>query len=501
MKFLFQAAIYGSFCLLCACSPASSKQNKAAGFNPSPKPVIQVPEGQDYTFGYLEVPENRSIQNGKTIKLPVYIFKSRGDNPAPDPILYTVGGPGRTSMRAAAYMKYYRYLEDRDLILFEQRGTTYALPHLDCPEWSEAVYRANFPDVSEQEADSLRRRAAIDCRNRLLAKDIDLNGYHTNAIAADIEDLRKALGIEKYNLLTISYSTKIAQVLMRDYPEGIRSVVMDSPLPLEVNYEEQSVQNLLESYEKLFTDCAKDPDCNTAFPALKDRFFNFLTEKTKDPLVVKVKNPNKDREETFYLQGKDLINLLGTSYTGAVPEIPLRIQRVLSGELGGIQEQLESLLESPSDGAGTGMRLSVWCAEEMPFVSQEVIREETVKYPAVAGLSPMIYAPEICEIWGVTPRSAKENQAIKSDIPTLLISGSYDNETPPKWAAQMQANLSNSYHLVFEGWQHTPTTYWDNPCGMQTAQAFFNQPDQRPDLPCFQELGRTKFTTLEEPGK
>ena len=73
---------------------------------------------------------------------------------------------------------------------------------------------------------------------------IDLNSYTTNQIAADINDLMNVLEIEEYNLLTMSYSTKIGQVLLRDYPDKIRSVVMDSPLPLEVNYDEESVSNL-----------------------------------------------------------------------------------------------------------------------------------------------------------------------------------------------------------------------------------------------------------------
>ena len=85
-------------------------------------------------------------------------------------------------------------------------------------------------------------------RDRLAKEGIDFNGYNTNEIAADINDLANVLEIEEYNLLTISYSTKIAQVLIRDYPEKIRSVVMDSPLPLEASYDEESVKNLLYLY-------------------------------------------------------------------------------------------------------------------------------------------------------------------------------------------------------------------------------------------------------------
>ena len=58
----------------------------------------------------------------------------------------------------------------------------------------------------------------------------------------------------------------------------------------------------------------------------------------------------------------------------------------------------------------------------------------------------------------------------------LLVSGEYDNETPPKWAEQMTENLPNSFHLIFPGWKHTPTTNWSNQCAMKAANDFFNDP-------------------------
>ena len=82
----------------------------------------------------------------------------------------------------------------------------------------------------------------------------------------------------------MSYSTKIGQVLIRDYPDKIRSVVMDSPLPLEVNYDEESVKNLLEAITKLLSDCENDENCNSSFPNIKKRFFQYLEEKTINPL-------------------------------------------------------------------------------------------------------------------------------------------------------------------------------------------------------------------------
>ena len=297
-------AIFLSLSFKCS---AQLKTGFEPKFKTSDVTTHKINGDQEYTFGYLEVLENREDPFSRTIEIPIYIFKSRSNNPKRDPIIYTVGGPGSTTMPTAQYMNYYKYLDDRDFILVEQRGNYYANPHLDCPEWSQAVYKSTQQNLETKDYDKVFENAAKKCRERLEQQGIDLNGYNTNEIAADINDLVNLLEIEKYNLLTLSYSTKIAQVLMRDYPDKIRSVVMDSPLPLEVNYDEESVQNLLESVSKLLDDCENDEECKDAYPNIKNRFYRYLREKTEDPLIVEIENPRNGDSEVFYLRGADLI--------------------------------------------------------------------------------------------------------------------------------------------------------------------------------------------------
>lgn len=464
-------------------------------FVKSSKTTHKIRGGQEYTFGYLEVLENREKPNGNTIKLPIYIFKSRNKNPKKDPILYTVGGPGYTTMRASQYMKYYKYLDDRDFILFEQRGTQYAKPSLDCPEWAKAIYQSNLPNFDVTKTDDVLQKAAKECSKRLRKKGIDLNSYTTNQIAADISDLIEVLGIKEYNLLTMSYSTKIGQVLIRDYPNKIRSVVMDSPLPLEVNYDEEYVQNLLESVTKLLSDCDKNESCNSSFPNIKNRFFAYLKEKTLNPLKVKIENPNTGKIETFYLKGKDLISVFTVARTGSVPNVPFEIDKLLNNDLTSIKKQLSYLFREPGKGIGRGMRLSVWCAEEEPFNSQKRISRETNKYPEVKGLSPALFDHDVCKMWGVKKASQIENVPVKSDIPVLLVSGEYDEFTPVKWAEAMTRNLKNSHHLIFKGWKHGPITNWSNTCAMQAANDFFNDPSKKPTPECFKQFKVPEFKT------
>ncbi|MBT8301151.1 MAG: alpha/beta hydrolase [Maribacter sp.] len=481
--------LISTFCL------GQTKKDFEPTFKQSQKTTHKIPKGQEYTFGYLEVLENRNAPTSRTIKIPVYIFKSRNANPKPDPIIYTVGGPGATTMPSAQYMNYYTYLDDRDFILVEQRGNYYAKPHLNCPEWSKAQHAINLPDFKTDKADSLLAAATKSCQERLTEKGIDLNGYNTNEIAADINDLVKILEIKEYNLLTISYSTKIAQVLLRDYPKRIRSVVMDSPLPLEANYDEESVKNVLAAVDKLLSDCESDEVCNSAFPNIKNLFYDYLVKKTKEPLEVRINNPENGQLETFYLKGKDLITVFTSASTGDVENVPFEINKLLQGDLSAVKEQLSDLFQEPSNGAGLGMRLSVWCAEEHPFNSRKTIYEETTKYAQIEGLSPAVFKNEICNIWSVKKVAAIENQPIKSNIPVLLISGEYDNETPVKWAESMMNNLTNSYHLIFRGWKHTPTTNWGNQCAMQAANDFFNNPITRPKPGCFEQIKSPVFKT------
>lgn len=488
------AGLVFALSLFTACNSKHSLQDYTSTFTEAENTLFKIKDDQPYTFGYLEVPENRSIANSKTIKLPVYIFKSRSANPKPDPIIYTVGGPGGSTMPNAPYMQYYRYLDDRDFILFEQRGTQYAQPHLDCPEWAEAIHQSKLPGVDQAQSDALLATAVSACRERLVNQNIDLNGYNTREIAADIADLRKVLGIEEYNLLTISYSTKIAQVLLRDHPEGIRSVVMDSALPLEVSYDEESVGNLLQSLDQLLSDCATDADCHAAFPNLKQQFFEYLRNITATPLPVAVDNPATNKADTFYLQGKDMIGFFADISTAEVPIMPREIWKVINGDLSTVKAQLTTRFEEPGRGNGQGMRLSVWCAEEFPFVSQGTVAAETNRYPFVKGLSPVVFTTEICRIWQVAPEPAKENEPVRSDIPVLLINGGYDYDTPPKWATAMQQQLPNSFHFVFKGWKHVPTTYWSNPCGMELANIFFNDPFTKPVVACFDEMGAVSFS-------
>jgi len=92
---------------------------------------------------------------------------------------------------------------DRDLVLLDQRGTSYAQPVLDYPEVTALTDR------------TLDQRLS---RAHLTRAGVALRAYTTLDDAADVADLRRALGDARVNLYGVSCGTRLALTTMRLFP-------------------------------------------------------------------------------------------------------------------------------------------------------------------------------------------------------------------------------------------------------------------------------------------
>ena len=120
------------------------------------------------------------------------------------------------------------------------------------------------------------------------------------------------------------------------------------------------------------------------------------------------------------------------------------------------------------------------------------------------GMESAVVYPEVCAAWGAPPAGRIETEAVFSDIPTLLISGEYDPDTPSFWADIAAHTLSNSHHVVFRGAGHVPTHDWSGDgCAMKLAGAFADNPtlfnDPKATLPtCVLEQQAPEFNVEGE---
>lgn len=463
---------------------------------------FDVPASSDVTCGWLTVPEDRNNpDDDSTIQLHVAIFASQSDNPAPDPIIYLEGGPGGEPLEALPFTfdrLFAPYTANRDLIIFDQRGTGYSQPSLACPEQRELMFELIEQDIPVEEEVALSKESLAECRDRLVDEGVNLAAYNSAANAADLNDLRQALGYDEWNVWGISYGTRLAQTVMRDHPEGIRSVILDSTYPLESNLITETPDNLARAFNVFFEGCAADPACNKAYPDLETRFYDLVAQLNEENIELTLTDLFSGETYNTLFDGDDLTGILFQSLysTEIIPGLPKLITDVEAGDTSTLSALLSSFLIN-GEFISIGMQFSVQCHEENIFASIEEVTEAAEKYPELANLftnSINLGPPalEICDMWGAGTADAIENEPITSDIPTLVLAGEYDPITPPVWGEEVASNLSQSTYFEFPGTGHGASVAGE--CAVELVESFLANPNAKPDASCLAELSGPVFT-------
>jgi pimeloyl-ACP methyl ester carboxylesterase len=461
---------------------------------------FNIPPGQNVECGYLIVPEDRDIPNGKTVRIHFAIFKSTSENPAPDPVVYLEGGPGGHALETISYTfneRFAPFLENRDFIVFDQRGTGYSEPALDCPDLITLTYDTLNQDLSPEEYAEMLDRALIRCASRMRA---NLSAYNSAESAADLNDLRLALGYHEWNLFGTSYGTRLALTAMRDFPDGIRSVILDSTYPPQVNLYTELPVNLDRALDVFFEGCTANPICSKEYPELETVFWELVDKLNELPIVFPVTNPLYGKTYEVLMDGDGLIDLLYHSLyaTEAIPFLPKLIFEIRSGNYSTLA-LLEASILASMELVSTGMYYSVQCNEEISFSTPEELDEVYNNYPKLQGIFYDLADTEynICAVcqdyWGAAGEADSiENDPVYSDIPTLILAGEYDPITPPSWGRIADETLSNSYYYEFPGVGHGAMVSGKS-CPLDIALAFLDDPTLEPDATCLKEMDGPKF--------
>ncbi len=454
------------------------------------------PELEGVVCGWLIVPEDRSNPGGNQVELAVAIIEATGPNVAPEPVIYLEGGPGGSALLGIEDFMRYPLVETHDLIVFDQRGTGFSLPSLNCFEMEE--------DEDED--------AVSNCRARLIEEGVDLNQYNSAASAVDVEDLRIALEYDEVKLYGISYGTRLALTVLRDFPDNIHSAAIDSVYPPEIDDLALTTTSRMGAINALFNLCSRDGECSAAFPNLESDFYAMVTRLNDNPAEI-------DGEELF---GEDVADrLISALYNSEiVPYLPFALDLIANAQeefdyLDGIEiiegvyipdedEPLEdnapeSILDSDQvmayfDEVGDiddseGMNFSVDCSEE--YALNDVDQAYALAEQAPAELREYFIISveqtlQGCQDWGVVAANSIEAERVVSDVPTLLVSGAVDPVTPPESGDSALAGLSNGQHVVFPTAGHS-ITFTSTPAGTCAASmviAFFNDPMAAVDTSC-----------------
>jgi pimeloyl-ACP methyl ester carboxylesterase len=412
--------------------------------------------------GRLDLPLERADPSRGTIPITFAVRRpSDRSRPSRGAIFAVEGGPGYGSIGSARYYVHMLgpLLRTRELVLVDMRGTGHSRA-IDCP--------------GLQSGRSSDTRGVAQCA-RLLGRDY--GSYRTSAAADDIDDVRRALGLETISLYGDSYGTFLSQSYAFRHGRRLDALVLDSAYP--VRGEDPLYPSLWQTgIGGLSIACDRANRCHGDAAARLERMVELLRETPRGvgPLL-------------------DAI-----AYSGYEPPTRsyLEIDAAISEYLAGNRRPYRKLIAPGPGGYGSyrsysrGDELTVscndypmlWDKNAGPNARRMQLAAHVRRYP------PRMFAPftprEVardssagyleCLAWPKPSRFYEPPAPVNAPrptMPTLVISGELDDVTSPAEGAAVARDFADARQLIVRNAGHVPSLYGERYPARDAVRRFF----------------------------
>lgn len=394
-----------------------------------------------YRCGTLTVPLDRTKgapHDPGTLHLSVLVA---GKATADRTLLVLTGGPGQPGPALAPdVLPMLAGVADHfRLVMLDQRGTGDGA--LRCPKLQAQL---GFSDL-EVPTDA----AVRECGQRLGSARAE---YSTTATVADLEDLRRALGVRKWSIDGVSYGTYTGQRYAAAHPDRVDKLVLDSVVPV-TGFDPRMVEVFPEVARVLRQDCADD-GCGGADPAA-------------DLHTVVARSP------ALGTKLLDVISVMSVVKPSFQPLID-RLHEAATGDDGPLRALLNGWQQGtagPADQYSQGLHASTlsldnhypWGGAQRPLGVRAAAADRSV-----ASLTPKQLWPfnartargngemKTCELWPRTAdRPVPHSDLSLKGVDTLLVAGDRDLSTPLVWARRAHAQIPGSTLVVIPDAGHS----------------------------------------------
>jgi pimeloyl-ACP methyl ester carboxylesterase len=396
-------------------------------------------------LGHLTVPLDRAHPDAGSAEL-AFVRLRAGEATARPPIVYLAGGPGSSGVDAArnpyALPSLARLARIGDVILLDQRGVGLSTPRPVCRATTLPPPQERFLPAQAAIARYVERTRA--CVAEWTAKGVDVSAFNVRESAADVDDLRKALGAAKVSLLAHSYGTHLALAVIRAYGAGIaRAVLIGTAGPADM----RKLPSMLDTQlGKLSLLAANDPAIARDVPDMAALLRRVLAKLEREPIAVTVTDRATKEPVTFPV-GADTLRSFLVADLGDASDFPFFPALLLT-----IERNDPSILQwfaekrynqrSGVDLMVLGMRCSAGASashdEEIAREARESPFRNAVNFPF----------PDVCSALPVADLGDPWRAPLISNVPVLFISGTLDSNTPPYQAEQVRWGLPNATHLI-----------------------------------------------------
>ncbi|MDP9017938.1 MAG: alpha/beta hydrolase [Candidatus Eremiobacteraeota bacterium] len=413
------------------------------------------------TFG---VYEDRGARSGRILELQVVVLRAK--HPSHRAIAQIAGGPGEGTVFFApliadrVFGKEVFALRDKyDVLFVDNRGMGGSNP-FKCdftPDASPGEYfKQLFPD-----------RAVTACR----ARTVTTHGfglYNTNNAVDDLDDVRAALGIPKLVLNGGSYGTFFSLVYVRRHPEHVESAVLSGVVAPHFWALPGAPAGAQTAMDDLKIKCKHDALCDAHFPRFAEHFDALVLRFDRGPIVVPVLNAATKRVERVALSKEVFVDHLRQVLydPGSASSVPFIIERAYYKDYAPLAQVLNVVSRALGSQLDMGALLSYSCGDEMPFIDDAGLQKEAAH--SFAGDLRVRAERRACSLWNVPAMPASFNDIVHSNVPVLMINGSDDPATPPRYAGLALRYLPNGRQVLVQGAGHAP----DTPCTSALIEQF-----------------------------
>ena len=501
---LFAAFILATFTLPIHSAYARSQDNEGPVPRFETEPCETFPSIPAYensiVCGYLVVLERHDRVEGAVIRLAVAILPATDSDDPVAPLVILHGGPGGSAVENMDYLfSDHPTRQDRAIILVDQRGSGLSEPTMDCPEIVAYWYGQSEDQQNEEESAEEALSAFEACRDRLRGEGVDLSAYSTEESAADIEDLRTVLAHDRINLYGVSYGADLAIAVMSIYPDGIRSVILDSAIPANQDYDLSERAAL----EEIFSACEKSTACNRAYPHLEMVFKQTIERLNDEPIALKSTFPESDEFVDWVMDGDEFSSLLSISLydSSMLPTIPMVIHDATKDKYS-FFELFSEMETSMNTGRPWGLLVSIECVPQIDyFTSNYVDARRFSSTEALDGDNAPHYAE--CQMWleDDSPSAAEikgemDFRTVLPEIPTLVLAGRFDLLVTPDYGNWIAEQLPRAISVTVENSGHGAIA--SSNCVDRMMQSFLEEPRKELKLDCLGSISEINFVTPEE---
>jgi len=373
----------------------------------------------------LPVRETRSSPGSRLIRVAVIRLPAREAPHGAPPIVFLSGGPGIPASALARVPVYFDLFSKLqaigDVLLIDQRGSGLSLPNLTCPV---ADVPKNFLSSDEAFLAALSARAGA-CTRFWSASGLDIAGYSTSEIAADVDAARRAAGAKTMKLLAFSYGSEVAIEIARRWPGQVDRIVFAS---------------------------TRAPDTMLKMAGVWDQQLGSLGATVKRVVAELDASPVnlETTAGTFTVGGIGVLSVLRADLPDgrALPKVPEFVRALEGGNYTSLAPRVQQIYASLK--SMNLLTLAVDCSSG--WSARRLRDAEAQSRDAVMRNVNLQWDSSVCN--AIVARAGVPPPIRRTNIPALFITGTLDVNAPVAQTEQVRKAFPRSIHVVVENGAH-----------------------------------------------